>query len=227
MDDGSGSGSGSGSGTGSGSDSSGYEIYDLSNSDTNYINGTVVESGNIWTKRFTKDCEILMTPLYTPASDFGNLTVKVDDVRLHTGLLSLGVDRLAQFYVKADQTLSVETSNGNISIYARPLKSGGNFFIDASSELQEPFTSFSRVNFTSQNNFIFTAPRKTLFMWCTTPTSQDYTPSVKLNGMEIHWKTQGTSWYYDKLVLDSRDIITITIPTVWPAYYCALPLLEV
>ena len=53
----------------------GYEIYDLSNSDANYINGEEVGNDG-FTKRFTRDCEILVTPSPVPTQQgsYGNIT---------------------------------------------------------------------------------------------------------------------------------------------------------
>lgn len=210
--------------------SCGYEIYDLSNSDANYING--VEVGNDgFTKRFTRDCEILVTPSTVPTQQgsYGNITVKVDNkVQLCTGLLALGIGNLAQFYVKAGQTLSISRDSGTVKVYSRPLKSAGNFFIDGTEALSSPFTGCGRVdgNASSNNEFTFTAPRKTLFIYAGGSSLGTYLGSVKINGVEINLKNSNNSYNYDKLILDTHDTIAFTFTGATYMTYCALPLLE-
>ena len=153
----------------------------------------------------------------------------MDNVQLCTGLFALGIDNLAQFYVKAGQILSISGSSGSaVKVYSRPLKSGGNFFIDGTEVLNSPFTGvgiFSG-NASSNNTFEFTAPRKTLFIY-SHPSAGAGLDSVKINGVEINWKSDNNSHHYDKLILDTNDTITFTFDTVDSMMYCALPLLEV
>lgn len=214
---------GSGSGGNSGSSSCGYEIYRMSESNVgDYIYEESV-SGS-WTKTFNEDCEILMTPEGTPLGNpSDSFIVKLDGIRLHTGLLSLGVDDKAQFYVKAGQTLTVEAGGGwsSVKLSTRPLKCGGDFFIDSRGELPESFTSHTR----KDSTFTFTAPSKTLFIWAA-PTATGTFSSVKLNNMDIGWKNQGTSIRYDRMVLDTGDTLTLTFGGGNYVKYCAYPLLD-
>lgn len=211
-----------GSGGNSGPCSCGYEIYRMSESNVgDYIYEESV-SGS-WTKTFNEDCEILMTPEVTPLGNpSDSFIVKLDGIRLHTGLLSLGVDDKAQFYVKAGQTLTVEAGAGwsSAKLSARPLKCGGDFFIDPRGELPESFTSNTR----KDSTFTFTAPSKTLFIWAA-PTTTGTFSSVKLNNMDIGWKNQGTSIRYDRMVLDTGDTLTLTFGGNY-VKYCAYPLLD-
>jgi hypothetical protein len=210
--------------------SCGYETYDLFDSDANYINGEEVGNDG-FTKRFTRDCEILVTPSTVPTEQgsYGNITVKVDNVQLSTGLFALGIGNLAQFYVRTGQTLSISRNSGTVKVYSRPLKSGGNFFIDGTEVLSSPFIGCGKFTAaTATDTFEFTAPQKTLFIYAEPTGSGTYLNSVKINEVEINWKNSNNSYNYDKLILDTNDKITITINSSGHYMtYCALPLLEV
>lgn len=201
----------------------GYEIYRVSESNVgDYIYEESV-SGS-WTKTFNEDCEILMTPGVTPLGELSDsFIVKLDGIRLHTGLMSLGVDDKAQFYVKAGQTLTVEAGPSwySAKLSARPLKCGGDFFIDSLGEFTEPFTSHAR----KDSTFTFTAPSKTLFIWAAGTATGTFS-SVKLNNVDIGWKNQGTSIRYDRMVLDTGDTLTLTFGGGLYVKYCAYPLMD-
>ena len=123
-----------------------------------------------------------------------------------------------------------------IVLHSRPLKQGGNFFIDTSVPLEEPFTPWG--NTISR----FEAPRKTLFAWVSATSATASladnltTMNIKprLNGLQIYPHVRPgdpvdstigqNDWsysLYDRLVLDARDVLTFETNV----RYCAYPLL--
>ena len=138
----------------------------------------------------------------------------------------------------------------NMRVDSRPLKQGGDFFIDTSVPLSNPFTKYTKATAA----FTFTAPRKTLFCWRNGGSSAraggnpaenvnywSLANRVKLNGCPMTYhiqfrtntatntsgnSTYSVSWYnYDKLVLDQNDVLEFNISSS-TIYYCALPLLD-
>ena len=248
--------------------SSGYKEYDLSQDNTDYFYETEVNfiptNTDIFEHRFSQDCKILLrcnpTSYYAWSNRGPEGLVKIDDTSIHYGLLSVGetvFDPMATVFVKAGQTLTVDASKVTISesgvegprgflITSLPLKSGGDFFIDTSVQLEEPFTHYYHDGNSTQTTF--TATGKTLFSWGTGSKSAQtqniqqfnpfsYTPVIQLNGCRIpahlcftnrtgeSGTTGGTYsfYFYDRLILNADDVLTISGSSI---YYCALPLLD-